>query len=129
MFQTLLWRALRLRCPMCGRGHMFGGYWKVHKECSECGVRFEREPGFFLGSIYFNYGLTALVVAIAYPVLLFSGVLSERPLLWAGLAFTIVFPMWFFRYSRSLWAGFDQYWDPREQEEGDAATTAQDSRG
>ena len=112
-FRTLLWRALRLRCPLCGEGRMFGGYWKVHEQCDSCDEKFAREQGFFLGSIYFNYGLTALVVAVAYPLLLFNEVLPESILLWSGLLFTILFPMWFFRYARALWAGFDEYWDPR----------------
>jgi hypothetical protein len=29
-----------------------------------------------------------------------------------------MFPMWFFRYARSLWLGFDQYVDPRKGESG-----------
>lgn len=93
---------------------MFRSFFRTHENCSHCDAPFEREKGFFLGSIYFNYGLTALIVAIAYPVILFNGWLSENMLLGASLAFTIVFPIWFFRYSRSLWAGFDEYFDPRD---------------
>ena len=26
--------------------------------------------------------------------------------------FSIVFPMWFFRYARALWIAFDERWDP-----------------
>ena len=85
----------------------------MNESCAHCGARFQRESGFFLGSIYFNYGLTALIVAIAYPVLLFKRVVNEQWLLWGALAFVILFPLWFFRYARSLWLGFDQYWDPR----------------
>lgn len=115
-FRTLLWRAVRLRCTLCGKGRMFDGYWKVRESCSHCGQDFAREQGFFLGSIYFNYGLTAVIVAVAYPLLLFNEVVPERTLLWSSLLFTVLFPVWFFRYARALWAGFDQYWDPREGE-------------
>ena len=48
-YRKLVWRALRLRCPLCGEGKLFRGYWKSHAECSSCGVTFEREPGFFSG--------------------------------------------------------------------------------
>ena len=122
-FKQLFWRALRLRCAKCGVGAMFGGYWKVHKSCDHCGVQYEREPGFFLGSVYFNYGLTALIVAVVYPVLLFSNSVDETTLLWSCLGFTILFPMWFFRYARALWAGFDQFWDPREESASNSDTT------
>ena len=88
----------------------------MYAECPECGAKFEREPGFFLGSIYINYGLTALIVAIAYPILLFSGAVAERPLMVGSLIFVIVFPLLIFRHSRSIWLGFDQGYDPREGE-------------
>lgn len=89
----------------------------MHETCASCGTRFEREPGFFLGSIYINYGLTSLIVAVAYPVLLFGGMVSERKLLWGSLVFMLIFPLLFFRHSRSLWLGFDQFNDPRPEPE------------
>jgi hypothetical protein len=91
----------------------------MHEACSACGRTFEREPGFFLGSIYFNYGLTALIVAIAYPVLLFGLGVAETPLLAGAAVFVLLFPMLFFPLARSLWLGFDQFADPREQYERD----------
>jgi uncharacterized protein (DUF983 family) len=117
-FFTLLSRALRLRCPLCGQGRLFRSWLVMHKECPHCGVPFEREPGFFLGSIYINYGLTSLIVVIVYPVLLFSGTFSKTPLLIGSLAFVVVFPVLLFPWARSLWLGFDQWHDPREGEVG-----------
>jgi len=90
----------------------------MNKTCSECGAKLEREPGFYLGSIYFNYGLTALIIAVVYPLLLFNRVASNDALLIGALAFCVVFPIWFFRYARALWLGFDQFVDPREGENG-----------
>lgn len=116
-FFLLVIRAVRLRCPFCGQGRLFRGFYVMHSHCEACGRNFEREPGFFLGSIYFNYGLTALVVAIAYPVLLFGYEVPETPLLIGAGLFTLVFPLVFFRHARSLWLGFDQFADPREQYE------------
>jgi hypothetical protein len=88
----------------------------MHKACPHCERNLEREPGFYLGSIYFNYGLTALIVAIAYPVLMFNQVLSDGWLVGLTLSFAVLFPIWFFRYARSLWLGFDQFVDPRPGE-------------
>ena len=85
----------------------------MRKECPHCGLHYEREPGFFLGSIYFNYGLTALLVAIVYPVLLFNQILPEARLLLGAFCFVVIFPMLFFRHARALWLGFDQWYDPR----------------
>jgi uncharacterized protein (DUF983 family) len=115
-FWMLLGRALRLRCPLCGQGRLFRRWLLMHERCSHCGVKFEREPGFFLGSIYINYGLTALIVAIAYPVLLFNKLAAERHLLIGALVFVVLFPLLLFPWARSLWLGFDQWHDPREGE-------------
>jgi len=113
-FWKLVYRACRLLCPLCGQGRMFKNYYSMHKQCPHCGVQFEREGGFFLGSIYFNYGLTTLIVVPAYIAMMFSGAVSELVLNGVTLAFAVLFPLWFFRYARSLWAGFDQFCDPRE---------------
>jgi len=121
-FFILLGRALRLRCPLCGQGKLFRGWLTMHRECPNCGVKFEREPGFFLGSIYINYGLTSLIVAIAYPVLLFGGFVAETPLLIGSLVFVVVFSLLIFPWARSLWLGFDQWRDPREGEIGTGRT-------
>lgn len=90
----------------------------MNSQCPHCGVTFEREPGFFLGSIYINYGLTALIVATAYPVLMFQGVADKTTLLVGAIAFTVLFPIALFPWARSLWLGFDQWHDARDGEEG-----------
>ena len=84
----------------------------MHTSCATCGLKYEREPGYFLGSIYFNYGLTAMVVAIGYPALVFSGLASPDAAFLVIAAFAVLFPLFFFRYARSLWLGFDNFWDP-----------------
>jgi len=117
-FLILLSRALRLRCSLCGRGKLFRGWLRMNKQCPHCGVTFEREPGFFLGSIYINYGLTALIVAITYPLLMFNGIVQKTPLLIGAVAFTVLFPIFVFPWARSIWLGFDQWHDPREGEVG-----------
>jgi hypothetical protein len=86
----------------------------MHDVCPSCGTAFEREAGFYMGSIYVNYGLTALVVSISYPLLLFNKVIDEQPLLFMATAFSILFPIWFFRYARAIWMGIDELCDPRE---------------
>jgi len=97
---------------------LFRAWLVMHKACPECGVKVEREPGFFLASIYINYGLTALIVAIVYPVLLFRFHVHKSQLLAGALAFVVAFPIFLFPWARSLWLGFDQWHDPREGEKG-----------
>ena len=111
-YWTFVGRAWRLRCPRCGQGRLFKSLIAMRSQCERCHLRYEREPGYFLGSIYINYGLTALLVTIIYFALFFSGAISPQAALWVVTAFALAFPLWFFRYARSLWLGFDHYWDP-----------------
>jgi len=112
----LLWRCCRLRCPVCGEGKLFTGPFFMDKACHRCGTVYEREQGFFLGAIYFNYGLTAFIATIAYLVFTLSQLVRPPVLLAMTLTFVALFPLWFFRYARSLWLGLDQYFDPRRRE-------------
>lgn len=130
---TLLARALRLRCPACGQARIFDGWFRMNDPCPQCGRRFNRAPGYLLGSIYFNYGVTAVLVTAAYFAGYFSEALSSDQLLAVLAVFSIVFPMWFFRYARALWIAFDERWDPwpndqerRQIERERAATSTND---
>ncbi|GIW96566.1 MAG: hypothetical protein KatS3mg110_4607 [Pirellulaceae bacterium] len=107
----ILTRAVRLRCPACGHERLYSG-WAMRRSCPKCGLNWQREPGFYLGSIYINYGLTALLLAIVYPLLLFGGWASNQQLLAGALVFCLIFPIWFHRYARSLWLAFDVWLDP-----------------
>lgn len=111
---TVMSRGWRLRCPRCGQSRLFKNWLRMHPECEQCHLRFEREPGYFLGSIYINYGLTAGLVTVFYMALFLSGAVAPRTALWIVAGFALLFPLWFFRYARSLWLGFDHYWDPTE---------------
>jgi uncharacterized protein (DUF983 family) len=114
---TVLWRGIRLLCPKCGRAPIFRGWFAMNRRCPVCGRLFERAPGYLLGSIYINYGLTAALVIVAYFSLYFTETLQGKPLLAVLTAFIVVFPLWFFRYARSLWIAFDERWDPWPTEE------------
>jgi uncharacterized protein (DUF983 family) len=114
---TLIGRALWLRCPVCGGGRLFRRGLLMHSRCTNCGLRFEREPGYWLGSIYVNYGLTALIVTFSYFALYFSEALEPTQILWLLTAFCVLFPLWFFRYARAIWMAFDLYFDPAEPDE------------
>lgn len=108
-------RSLRLRCPRCGKGKLFTSWIRMHERCGECGLDFHREPGFYLGSIYINYGLTAMAVTVTYVAAMATGYGQSRTLFWGSLAFCVLFPLWFFRYARSLWLGMDQFLDPQAE--------------
>ena len=114
----LLSSVIRLRCPFCLKGRVFDGLFNTLRRCPECGYFFARESGYFLGSVYFGYGATVLVVLGAWPILKYV-IGLESELITLGILATVagLFPIWFFRYSRMMWMAFDLYWNPPVQED------------
>lgn len=106
-------RAWRLRCPRCGKGKLFSGIFRMLTECPHCRLNYEREPGFYLGAIYFNYGLTSVMATVGFMVMRFGWDYSAKTALTVTLAFAVLFPVLFFRHARSLWLSFDQLVDPQ----------------
>lgn len=57
---------LNNECPHCHKGKVFNekniffniGFPKMNQYCSHCQYKFEKEPGYFFGAMYVNYGLT-----------------------------------------------------------------------
>jgi len=106
-----LFRGLTLRCPACARGKLFRNMFQMNTKCVECDFQFERAPGYFLGSTYINYGITAFTTTVSYVVLHFGIGFSRDQLLPGLLAFCLIFPLVFFRFARSLWLALDCFFD------------------
>jgi len=91
---------------------VFGGVVRMNLQCPVCGIAFEREPGYFLGAMYFSY---AMALVAATPLVL-AGLACDwsYPLIGvlAGGELVLLTPF-IFRYSRVLWMYMDQYFDPR----------------
>ena len=104
---TVFRRGLRLRCPRCGQTDLFSGLFRMRERCAVCGLRYEREQGFFVGAIYVNYAATA-VVAVGSVLAVDQAVgLSLPAELGFGIGLSLLVPVVFFRYSRSLWLVLD----------------------
>lgn len=105
-FQALA-RVVRLRCPACGIGPLFRGLFAMAPECGRCGYSYRREPGFYLGSIYINYGVTAICTILLYALLVMGlGASHERALV-VSVVVAVVLPVVFFRWARALLLALD----------------------
>lgn len=105
--------AMRLRCPACRTARVFPSMMTMASACPGCGLVLEREAGYFLGSIYFNYGLTCVLAGVLYFGLFFGFHAPAWVAIAAAFSAAGIFPFWFWRYARSLWLMLDQYFDPR----------------
>jgi uncharacterized protein (DUF983 family) len=75
----------------------------MHGWCAACGLRYEQAPGFFVGAIYVNYGLTVAVAGGAVLALDWTVGLTLAQELTIGVVLAALVPVAFFRYARSLW--------------------------
>lgn len=79
----------------------------MHPACRDCGLSFAREPGFYLGSIYLNYGATVILTGAVYALMVLGLGFSTETALGTCLAAAVLFPLAFFRHARSFLLSLD----------------------
>lgn len=96
-------RGLLHRCPNCGNATLLARWLRVHDRCRVCGLRFEKEEGFFLGALVFNYTVTALTMTIPLVVAVYLRLVGMWTALAVAAAWCVAFPFLFYPTSKSLW--------------------------
>ena len=114
---------LRQRCPVCLEGKVFKSLLGTNTHCPVCGVKFERETGYFLNAMFIAYTL-GFVLVIPLAVLLYMWNASILVFTLVIIAFFVIAWPVFFRYSRILWMHADQLLDPRHPEPSPLARPA-----
>jgi uncharacterized protein (DUF983 family) len=110
--RSLLGSGLRLKCPRCSVGPLYKRPFSMNSHCSHCGLKFEREQGYFVGAIYINYAATVAIAVPGFFILdAFTNITIHQQLtIW--IPFAVVFPLLFFHHSRSLWLVLDYLFNP-----------------
>jgi uncharacterized protein (DUF983 family) len=101
--REILERGLRRQCPNCGGPLRFGRWMRLQPACPQCGQRWSRGDGFFLGAMVWNYGVTVFGLIGPVVVAFVWGWLSLKVTLGLGLGIGLVFPWIFYEWSWSLW--------------------------
>ncbi len=99
------------KCPKCGVGHVFAKKGnpllfripKMNELCSECGHKFEREPGYFFGSMYVSYALTIAEMVGVFIIARFIFDLSYVNIVITIAIISFLLGAYNFRLSRMLW--------------------------
>ncbi|MFN3489000.1 MAG: DUF983 domain-containing protein [Emticicia sp.] len=89
----------------------------IHTNCSHCGLRYEKEMGFFFGAMYVSYMLNiALFVTavVAYFVLL-DQYLEGWALMTIYVLITALLVPVYYRLSRTIWLNFFDSYHPEKQ--------------
>ncbi|MES2590020.1 MAG: DUF983 domain-containing protein [Bacteroidota bacterium] len=106
---------LKGKCPKCEKGDIFkekGNLLllkapQMHEKCTECSYRFEKEPGYFIGSFYVSYALAVVEMLILF-LCVFNFLSINQILLLITFAL-VAFSFFNFRYARIIWIWIFQY--------------------
>ena len=84
----------------------------MHEKCPVCGLKYEREPGYFLGAMYFSY-LLSIPPGLILVLLLwrFTSWRFDVVLLTAFIAY-LPFVPFVTRFARVVWMYVDRHFDP-----------------
>ena len=108
-------RALRNRCPNCGRGRVLASYFRLRHHCADCGLRFERGEGdYWIGAYVLNLVGSELVFATMLLVFL---VVSWPDVPWDDVEYlcaagVVLAPVLLYPVSKLLWLAADLAFRP-----------------
>jgi uncharacterized protein (DUF983 family) len=98
-------RGMDCRCPNCGGKTLFkaGKAFAVNPVCPDCGLKFEKGEGAFLGPLVLNYGVTVFGFVLPLVALCVAGKLNLAPTLILAAAAAFLLPLAFYRWSWGWW--------------------------
>ncbi len=114
-----LYSIFRFKCPHCHEGDLYkssltsmNGIYNMHEKCTECGQRYELEPGFYWGAMYIGYALSSGYMLIGVSIAIFLMGLSVNQ----SFALVIILGLFFLpliaRFARSVWINLYIKYDP-----------------
>ena len=113
--RTLVGRSLTRHCPYCGGGHIYRNLMTLKETCPTCGIPFEREEGYFVGTYAVNL-VAALVLGMVVVVSVLALTdLSVLQIQILGVAVAIALPVFGYPLSAALWMALDLILDPPEK--------------
>ena len=115
-----LYSILYFKCPQCHKGNLyinqnpysFNDFFEMHPHCDTCGLKYEKEPGFFFGAMFVSYALSITLAGITWFILTFLG-FNFKVIIWTIIPVLIVAIPLLFKLSRSVWLNFFTNFDPQ----------------
>lgn len=109
-------RGLLRRCPLCGSGKIFQGWFRQPDRCPRCNYPTTRVDDQWIGSLGINtmvsFTLLVAVIAVGFAVTYPDPPVTTLLVVAVGVA--ALFPVFFFPISKSLWSAIDMAMRPPE---------------
>lgn len=114
-------RGLVRHCPRCGGAGVFRSWFSLRERCPTCGMRFEREEGFWLGGYVINFGTGEVGLIVLFALLIGAEANGTHINVWpyviGGLVLAVVGPAVTFPFSRTVWSAIDLVMRPLSEDE------------
>jgi uncharacterized protein (DUF983 family) len=113
--RTMLGRALRLRCPVCGSGSLRRHWLAFLPVCPRCALRLDRgQPDFFIGAYLVNLIVAELIVAgfIGLVAIATWPGVPWTAMLYGGAGLAVLGPLLTYPFSRLGWLAIDLTFQP-----------------
>ncbi|WP_300664194.1 DUF983 domain-containing protein [Fluviicola sp.] len=121
----------KMKCPRCQEGEFFISHpydmknlGKIHSNCSKCGLKYEKEVGFYYGAMYASYALGVALFVTCWVSFNFffpgAGTWTQIAII-SGLS--IFLSPYLYALSKIIWANLFFSYDP------DAIKNYQSSKG
>jgi uncharacterized protein (DUF983 family) len=116
-----LYSIFHMRCPRCHEGEFFVAHpynlkkvGDLHPTCPKCGLKYEKEIGFYFGAMYVSYGMgVALFVVMWLGFNLFFPYASTALQIAIISAVSLLVGPYFYALSKIIWAnlffGYDKH--------------------
>ncbi len=117
---SVLYSVAAMKCPRCHEGDLyktptfsFKKSFQMYDVCPHCKQKYVLEPGFYYGSMFVSYILTAFLMFGTFAIAKF---ILDVEITTAFISCTLIIAalfIWIFRISRSVWIHFFVKYDKR----------------
>jgi len=106
---TFIWRGITHACPRCGNRKTHTKYFSIKKNCEECGLKFEKEHGYWTGALAINFIITGGLIALGLLIGLVSTApdIPVIPLMAILLPIAIIVPIVSYPFTHTVWMAID----------------------
>ena len=113
-----------MKCPRCREGDLFdtGAFsfnkpFEMKDRCDNCGQNYMPEPGFYFGAMFISYIIWGWFSILFCLGLVFWGGWSVNAAFGFLIFISLIFFVWLFRVSRSIWIHINVKYQPESIKE------------
>ena len=120
LISDILYSVFANKCPRCHQGKVLSNnnplviskILDTEPTCNCCGLKYEKEPGFFYGAMYVSYGLTSGIFIVMFILELTVFNLDTTPFAIIMLSIILLTFPFVTRWARVLWLNFFFRYNP-----------------